>query len=186
MNIANASKFPFPEPLPSAKAMLETSQQEGPPLAGLIFRKANVVDFWAAELAAVKTEKTPSGRLGWIAEDDDDIWLIALERVALDLICWYAIMVTGVPEKDVSRVAIREATRDFQSFSLADLTMQRREELVISPPPGDDLHKVNFSRVEPYLTDPPLPDDASSRASTPEMTARQHRDCVIPAICRFT
>lgn len=98
----NASKFPFTEPPPFAKAMLETPQQEGPSLAGLNFGKANVVDFWAAELAAVKTEKTSSGRLGWIADDDDDIWLVALERVAPSLMRRYAIMAAGVPEKDVS------------------------------------------------------------------------------------
>lgn len=79
-------------------------------------------------------------------------------------------------------MAVREAIRDFQPFSLADLTMQRREELVISPPPGGDLHTVDFSRVEPYLTDPPLPDDACGRASTPGMTSHQHRDCVFSAI----
>ncbi|MCJ1265767.1 hypothetical protein MMC22_005647, partial [Lobaria immixta] len=115
---------------------LETPQQEGPSLAGLNFGKGNVVDFWAAELAAVKTEKTSSGRLGWIADDDDESG--SLRSKGLHLV------------------------------SFVDLTMQRREELVISPPPGGDLHKVDFSRVEP--------------ASTPDMTSRQHRDCVFSAI----
>ncbi|MCJ1271719.1 hypothetical protein MMC22_011624 [Lobaria immixta] len=41
----NATKFPFPELPVSAKAMLEISQPEGPPLTGLNFGKANVVDF---------------------------------------------------------------------------------------------------------------------------------------------
>ncbi|MCJ1271718.1 hypothetical protein MMC22_011623 [Lobaria immixta] len=90
-------------------------------------------------------------------------------------------MAASAPEKDVSHVPAREAIRDFQSFPLADLTMQRREELVISPPSCGDLHKVDFSRIEPYLTDPPLPDDASSRASTPDMTARRHSDYIFSA-----
>ena len=151
----NATKFPFPELPASAEAMLEIAQPKDPLLAGLNFGKANVVDLWATELAAVKTEKTPSGKLEWIADDNGNLWFHALKRVALNLIRWYAIMAAGVPEKDVSRMAARGAIRDFQSFPLADLTMLRREVLVISPPSCGDLYKVDFSRIEPYLTEPP-------------------------------
>lgn len=98
-------------------------------------------------MAAIKTEESPNGRLGWIADDDDDIWLTALERVALNLIRRYAVMAAGAPEKDVSREAVKEAIRAFQSFPLAELNPQRKNELVISPPPGGDLYKVGIARI---------------------------------------
>lgn len=147
----------FLEPPASAQAMQETPQQESPPLLGLSFGKANVMDFWAAGLAAVKTKKIPNGKLGWIADDDGNIWLTALKRVALNLIRRYAAMTAGALEKNVSRVTVKEAIRAFQSFPLADLTIQRRYELAISSPVGGNLYKVDFSSVEPYLSDSPLP-----------------------------
>lgn len=108
-------------------------------------------------IGAVKTKKIPNGKLGWIAEDDGNIWLTALKRVALNLIRRYAAMTAGALEKNVSRVIVKEAIRTFQSFPLADLAIQRRSELAISSPVGGNLYKVDFSSVEPYLSDPPLP-----------------------------
>ncbi|MCJ1265303.1 hypothetical protein MMC22_005178 [Lobaria immixta] len=112
----NATKFPFPELPASAEAMLEITQPKDPLLAGLSFGKANVVDLWATEMAAVKTEKTPSGKLEWIADDNGNLWFHALKRVAFNLIRWYAIMAADVPEKDVSRMAAREALGIFSPF----------------------------------------------------------------------
>ena len=134
--------------------MLETLQPESPLLNGLNFDKANIVDFWIIELAAVKTKITPSSKLGWITDNDGNLWLHALKGVALNLICWYAIMTVGAPEKKVFHMVIREAIRDYQSFPLADLTLQRKETLVISLSIYNDLHKFNFDHIEPYLTNP--------------------------------
>ncbi|MCJ1267837.1 hypothetical protein MMC22_007723 [Lobaria immixta] len=131
--------------------MQETPQQESPPLLGLSFGKANVMDFRAAGLDAVKTKKIPNGKPGRIADDDGNIWLTALKRVALSLIRRYAAITAGAREENVSRVTVKEAIRAFQSFPLADLTIQRRSELAISSPVGGNLYKVDFSSVEPYL-----------------------------------
>lgn len=158
--------------------MLETPQPESLPLNSLNFGKANIVDFWATELAVVKTKITPSGKLGWIADNNGNLWFHVLKGVALNLICWYAIMAIGAPEKKVFRMAVREAIRDYQSFLLANLTLQRKETLVISPSICDDLHKFNFGHIEPYLTNPSLPDNASSKGSILDMTACQHSNYI--------
>ena len=80
-----------------AMDMLQTEARNLPPrndgqpvtdLAGLVFNKSNLVDFWAHGLAATTTEKTPSGKLGLLDVGEKEAsyaWYVVLESTVLDL-----------------------------------------------------------------------------------------------------
>lgn len=70
-------------------------------LVGLSWSKANVVDFWAAGLAAVDTAHTSTGRLGCIRTDNDNTLYNALDTTALSLIRQYTVMGVNMTDDEI-------------------------------------------------------------------------------------
>lgn len=88
---------------------------------GITFSRANVIDFFMVGLAAVETEETEDECLvGWIKDDEDDIWYNALRSVGLALILKYCMMQMKTPKGDVYDLAIHMMIRSIVTFDVKD------------------------------------------------------------------
>lgn len=97
---------------------------------GLSWGKANLIDFWLVGVAAVETEDTSDGRVGWIAADNNGTWENALNNTALLLIRMYCLMAVDLPELEVCDIAVRRILRSVATFEFTELTPARKSSLV--------------------------------------------------------
>lgn len=167
----NATKHPYPPPLVSNGDMMEFNQ-----LIGLSWSKANVVDFWAAGLAAVDTAYTSTGRLGWIRTDNDNTLYNALDNAALSFIRQYAVMGVNMTDDKIFCVPIKDLIRSVQTFKFGEMTTEIKERLIILPDQRD-LFTASLSVHENYdeyesATMPDTSDGSSSTLPTPEPDTR--------------
>ncbi len=128
-----------------------------------------------------------SGKLGYISGDEDNAWFDALDRVALNLICQYAIMAVDLTKQDNYSVPLYDILCTVQTFKWGDLILPLRNRLIIRQSAGDlfsaDLIVDVDSRLEPNASAslPPL-SLIGSRESTPSPTTRACNDFVATCI----
>lgn len=101
-------------------------------LLGLDWSWVYAADFWSVGFTSVQTEKTASGKLGWIQGDEDQTWLLALECTALNLIRQYAVMTIDLSDADIYLFPLCNVLCTVQTFDWEALGSPLKDRLVIS------------------------------------------------------
>lgn len=156
-------------------------------LRGLTWSCTSILNFWLLGLAAMHTEKTSSGGLGWICGDTELAWFAALERVALNLIRQYAVMCVDVIESEIFRIPLRDVLRAVSTFEgrFNELITKRKALLVIADVPVDLSHAdltVHEYDLDSEFVLPSKQSANSSPSTTPPSNTRACADFVNIAI----
>ncbi len=147
-------------------------------LPRLTWSCVSIYDFWSISFAVIETSETPSGKLGWIQDDNKSVWYNVLYSVALSLIRQFAIMCVDAPAADVARVSLQDLLRSVPTFksSFEELTLVYKSLILIDDSPTDlgqislEIHKYELDLEVALL--PHNKTAASSPPGTPPPSAR--------------
>lgn len=103
---------------------------------GITFSRANVIDCFMVGLAAVETNYSEDESfVGWIKDNEDDIWYSSLRSVGLALILKYCMMQMNTSKGDVYELAVHMMIRSIVTFEVKDgFTQELKSRLVCKKP----------------------------------------------------